>query len=421
MKNTPLAQILFVLLLVFPSSVMLCQSFAQDFQSSRNVADYIGTGPNLFNAIQTSGNGTQVSINGFALDYNRASNNAGMFLKTALGPMPVMKFVFDIKAENVSTPATSAAILRVGEGYGEDFLAPSNSITHSRLGINLVNQTGFAFQLRDIASGQNSPSYTGIRSVTWWLNHSGSSITYLSPSGLVETLGHDRSDVYVGSSLVFNEMVAASSSNLTDFKFIFSQGEGRIQLDNFNITAEGVLPVGLISFKGRRDSDDCISLSWCTEFERSHDYFEVQKSKNGIDFSSLGKVGGKGESSKPVCYLFDDCESLEGDTYYRLKIVSDDGSFEYSRVLSVSGQADVMASIRTNPVRGDLEVLFSSELAQDGKLHIFDLSGKLLLSCKADMGSLTRRMDLSSLPEGSYLLMLDLPGSRNTLLFFKQG
>ncbi|MEY3367708.1 MAG: hypothetical protein RI973_863, partial [Bacteroidota bacterium] len=245
MKNTTLALLNAVLLFAsYPFSSLPCQSFVQDFQTSRNVADYIGTGPNLFEAIQSSGNGTQVAINGFALDYARGANNAGMFLETALGPMHVMKFTFDIKAENVVTPATSAAILRVGEGFDDSYLAPPNGNTHSRLGINLVNQTGSAFQLRDIGTGQNSPSYTGIRTVTWWLNHSGSTVTYVSPSGSVETLAHDRGDVYVGHVRVFDEMMSASSSNLTDFKFIYSQGEGRLQFDNFNVTAEGALPVG---------------------------------------------------------------------------------------------------------------------------------------------------------------------------------
>jgi hypothetical protein len=420
MKNTTHALLFAVLLFASYPFSLLCQSFVQDFQTSRSVTDYIGTGPNLFDAIESSGNGTQVSINGFALDYARGANNAGMFLKTALGPMHVMKFTFDIKAENVVTPATSAAILRVGEGFDDSYLAPPNENTHSRLGISLVNQTGSAFQLRDIGSGQNSPSYTGIRTVTWWLNHSGSSITYISPSGSVETLAHDRSDVYVGHVMVFNEMVSASSSNLTDFKFIYSQGEGRFQFDNFNVTAEGPLPVGLISFKGIRNSD-CLSLSWCTAFERSHDYFEIQKSRNGIDFVSIGKVTGKGERSTPVCYLFDDCEQLTGDTYYRLKIVSDAGSYEFSRVLTISGNALEMASIRTNIVRNELELLFSKETTSDASVNIFDPSGKLHLSYKIGRGSFSSQIDVSYLPAGSYFLVLDTPGLRKALAFFKTG
>lgn len=91
----------------------------------------------------------------------------------------------------------------------------------------------------------------------------------------------------------------------------------------------GVLPVELVSFKADVH-ESVIELQWTTASEINNDYFEVQKSMNGIDYVSLGRVEGNGNITASVAYSFIDASPTSGINYYRLKQVDFDGSYELS-------------------------------------------------------------------------------------------
>jgi hypothetical protein len=74
-----------------------------------------------------------------------------------------------------------------------------------------------------------------------------------------------------------------------------------------------------------------VLLSWNEEMSGIQTY-ELEKSKNGVDFVEFGNMQG---SSINIEYLETDFNPYEGLSYYRLKLVSEDGSSSYSNIVPV--------------------------------------------------------------------------------------
>ena len=94
------------------------------------------------------------------------------------------------------------------------------------------------------------------------------------------------------------------------------------------------LPVELISFTANAQ-EQTVQLVWETASEINNDYFEVQRSVDGINFKKIGEVAGNGNTVDVIRYEFVDQMPVSGISYYQLKQVDFDGAHEYSDKISV--------------------------------------------------------------------------------------
>jgi hypothetical protein len=91
------------------------------------------------------------------------------------------------------------------------------------------------------------------------------------------------------------------------------------------------LPVNFTSFTATRAGDDAL-LQWQTaQEENSHD-FSIERSTDGVHYSSIGDVDAAGNSTSPKNYSFTDKAPATGLNYYRLKESDLDGKSMYSAV-----------------------------------------------------------------------------------------
>ncbi len=97
------------------------------------------------------------------------------------------------------------------------------------------------------------------------------------------------------------------------------------------------LPVELTWFRASITTSATGLLQWHTESELHNDHFDVERSENGINFTSIGSVKGAGTSSQAHDYEFEDKNPVLGLAYYRLKQVDfgDEPDFEYSSIVSL--------------------------------------------------------------------------------------
>ena len=100
-------------------------------------------------------------------------------------------------------------------------------------------------------------------------------------------------------------------------------------------SVEAILtPVELISFTADAQ-EQTVQLVWETALEINNDYFEVQRSVDGINFKKIGEVAGNGNTVDVIRYEFVDQMPMSGISYYQLKQVDFDGAHEYSDKISV--------------------------------------------------------------------------------------
>ena len=94
------------------------------------------------------------------------------------------------------------------------------------------------------------------------------------------------------------------------------------------------LPITLVSFEAKPYQKD-VKVSWQTASEIENDYFTVERSVNGKDFSDIARVDGAGNSSHTINYFTMDTDFNRTILYYRLKLTSFNGEETYSNIASV--------------------------------------------------------------------------------------
>lgn len=169
-----------------------------------------------------------------------------------------------------------------------------------------------------------------------------------------------------------------------------------------------VLPVSLTGLKGTY-SGGVAHLTWGTQQEYNSNYFEIERSTDGANFSSLGKVAAAGNSTQTLNYKFDDIKANAGNNYYRLKMVDKDGSFEYSNIvmINVSIKGLNVTGIYPTPFTDKVNISVSSEMATDATIRILDNTGKVMAKQQSAIhkGITTITMDnLGQLAKGFYII-----------------
>ena len=100
--------------------------------------------------------------------------------------------------------------------------------------------------------------------------------------------------------------------------------------DNLIVTGTPIpLPVELLYFTVKEDVDHII-FDWATASEINNEYFEIEKSIDGIVFSTISFLEGAGNSTNIIYYSI---KTITHSGYFRLKQVDYDGTTTYSKIL----------------------------------------------------------------------------------------
>jgi hypothetical protein len=94
------------------------------------------------------------------------------------------------------------------------------------------------------------------------------------------------------------------------------------------------LPLKLLSFTAKQQTSNSIALNWQTINEVNVSYFNMQRSNNGNEFTSIGKL-----NASCCSYEFTDPLPTSHSPltiYYRLEMVDKDGSKTYSEIKRVT-------------------------------------------------------------------------------------
>ncbi|SFB78732.1 hypothetical protein SAMN05421780_101480 [Flexibacter flexilis DSM 6793] len=137
----------------------------------------------------------------------------------------------------------------------------------------------------------------------------------------------------------------------------------------------GTLPVSLLYFKAQTQKNQT-QLVWATASEQNNDYFSIEKSENGKDFTAIGTVHGAGNSQKMLNYQYTDHTPLYQKTYYRLKQVDFDGASKYSPIAVIANGKDLTRNLSVtvnNKNVADFEISAQEDFSE---LHIMDMLGK---------------------------------------------
>jgi len=208
----------------------------------------------------------------------------------------------------------------------------------------------------DVSAGCSTP-YAG-RSMTWLAHNGvplGNPTTTINPAPLFSGLGY-------------------AVVPPVNYKIISDQvGFSKFRLHGVELL-NTVLPIELISFTLSPIDNEYFNIQWVTASEFNNDYFLLERSTDGITFSSITTIPGNGTSSSSHTYHFDDYDVLLNKRYYyRLKQVDTDGTFMYSSIISGSMSGTIPVSIFPNPTT---DIVTSSVLFD--RAEVYTIIGQLV-------------------------------------------
>lgn len=193
-------------------------------------------------------------------------------------------------------------------------------------------------------------------------------------------------------------------------------GTGRVIISYYI----GVLPLKLTSFTAHQQQSG-VTLRWNTAQERNTSHFEIQKSTDGRNFSTIGQAAAAGYSHAFTSYSFTDSRPLSKVNHYRLKMVDNDGKVAYSKVVVVRTEiAGIQLQVFPNPATSGIQL--QTGIKGDLQIMIYDAKGRQVkrLLAKNEGISTSFSIDVSYLNKGIYYVKVLGENELQTTSFIKK-
>jgi autotransporter-associated beta strand protein len=229
--------------------------------------------------------------------------------------------------------------------------------------------------------------------------NSGLALRYTSSNTAVATVYQDAAD---GNKW----KISIQGSGTTDITAIQDGNSDYNSASFLRALTVGIpLPVTLVSYDAKLKTNGTVQLTWLTASETNNSYFELQRSTDGITFTTIGKVTGAGNSTQEKRYDFIDLSPLAGTNYYKLLQYDKDGKKTDLGVRSVKVLLkENELTVYPNPSNGIVNVSFDINSYQ--KVELVDLTGKILMTKTIGRQASTISFDISDLSAGVYNIRL---------------
>ncbi len=159
----------------------------------------------------------------------------------------------------------------------------------------------------------------------------------------------------------------------------------------------GSLPVFLHKFSVTQNGSEHL-VKWTTAQEVNIDYYELERSTDGIHFRPLNRQVAN-NTIQTNNYSYADHDFLPGINYYRLRIVEPGVPDKYSIIIRTETEHPPASfTIVPNPVSGDFSVLYPSDAEGTVTIQIRDLAGRLVHTIKEAVNKGHNIIYVKSLP-----------------------
>jgi hypothetical protein len=246
-----------------------------------------------------------------------------------------------------------------------------------------------------VASGPATPFWNG----TAWEYVS----SYTVPAGQTQLI--NNGDKY-------RLVVATTLSNLSNVSCRFTDAGSIVTL---NIIDCGILlSTQLISFTGRVSNENVV-LQWITAGENEPLLFDVEKSNDGISFSTIATIHSYNDyAAEQSSYSYIDPSPLSGKQYYRIRMKNNLDQSRYSRTVQFSAIPDIFSFVFViNPFNKELVFEVSSDQNGTANVSLVDPSGKTVRQASFNLSTGINHLVLDhtgNLASGIYFLRVQSAG-----------
>lgn len=199
----------------------------------------------------------------------------------------------------------------------------------------------------------------------------------------------------------------------TSFTYAFLDAAGREDPTpaTYTINVSVVLANTLASFTGR-STDQGNVLSWTSYDETTATNFTVQRSGDGVNFTTIGTVAGSGNSST-VNHSFTDVDPIpDVSNSYRLLWTDGAGNLAISNIVTLAPTTNsTVIAVTPNPFRDQVTVRMNLSRTEQVSIRVLDSKGAVIKQVQAEGLKGPNAIDvngLADLPVSVYFIQVIL-------------
>lgn len=165
------------------------------------------------------------------------------------------------------------------------------------------------------------------------------------------------------------------------------------------------LPATGLNLNAALNGNDVV-LNWKTLTEINSDHFEIERSTDGRNFTSIASRNAAGNSVTETRYNLVDVNMNVPAYYYRIKLVDNDNRFSYSNVAMVRKAGSVKdVRMYPNPASSQLNLEFSNAKG-NYVITLYNQAGQEMVSQQANINYAVQYISVNrnTLASGSYLV-----------------
>jgi hypothetical protein len=210
-----------------------------------------------------------------------------------------------------------------------------------------------------------------------------------------------------------NSGTILSAAAVTSFGTSFALGTSN---------ADNALPVMFNDVKAY-EKNRGVQVEWTNLTERDLVNYIVERSANGVSFSTIDQQAPRSNNNDKEKYSSFDAAPLSGANFYRIKVLEISGKVIYSKVIRVEIGKTAGFTLYPNPVKGNQVSVSMSNRQGQYTIKVLNVSGQEIFSQRIahQGGSLTQNVELpASVKPGVYNMVVSGEGYREAKMFVVQ-
>ena len=206
---------------------------------------------------------------------------------------------------------------------------------------------------------------------------------------------------YPGNAQALVQTDSIAAWNLTSFSR-FGLGGG---------TGAG-LPIELLYLQAYPVDNKYIKVDWATETEINNSGFQIQRSTDGVNFTTIGWEDGAGNSSTLLTYDYPDHEVVPNQLYYyRLNQIDFDGTSELTYIVTAmitEASTFTISEFIPNPSENDSRIEVVTSKDKELNISVYNTLGQIVMwkDQQVIAGTNTIDFNFNLLADGTYYTII---------------
>src|SRR5450432_94947 len=267
-----------------------------------------------------------------------------------------------------------------------------------------ITVSNLVMQIRRSTTGV--PSGSGPN--TWSLRSSLDGYATDISSGVLTINSSPATIVSLG--VAFINLPAKITFRLYGYNATVASGGGlnRFVYDDIQVGGSTVLPVAFDYFKVEA-VDKRADISWKLSGDGNLSSLEIERAADGVQFEPIKSYNGDQVNAATSFEYMDELNNPSGLYAYRMKLISENGQVSYSKIQTVSFDAEKGFQLKAINTGNNHNASFRVNAEKPGNyvFSLFNLNGNgvEVKSVRLDAGSQILQMDNRSLKSGIYILL----------------